>query len=362
MTASSLSAQRAATTEDELVDRLGHDDYHTRLAVRHQIHDIGPTDLMLQALNRGTKSDFVEIRLSSKRLLQQFELDEFDSQISRLLNLRVDATQITLPGWKRYAQLVGDDFAARKVFAKIAAHHFRHLRSLERLTQGSYSKKTTPSSLLELDPYRLTRSDALTWSLLLFYDCAKPKANRTELSSRILNALVHSGLCPSPDRAEDKAVLNRLVAQWLKTHHAIGDTRDRLIVSMRYDCQTAARETCDRVMSAPAASPSSLATAMLAASSLELDGIQQRLVARVDDSRTSHVWQLIASRKTRIRTQVRDVAVALLLHDRGLDPRDFGFIEIQADPLLTYRDHSLGFADNESRKRAHAVARERLGL
>ena len=84
-----------------------------------------------------------------------------------------------------------------------------------------------------------------------------------------------------------------------------------------------------------------------------------RAKARLEDDRVAHGWQMIPSQKTRIRTEVRDVALAVLLHHHGVDPRSVGFEQLQADPLLLYRDHSLGFADqaarSDCRRRAELV-------
>ncbi len=183
-----------------------------------------------------------------------------------------------------------------------------------------------------------------------------------DLSPNILNSLSHSGLGPSRAAGGDMLVIQRLVDQWIVVHPNVGSVRDRLLVAMRYQCQSRAAELSQRTLADNTAGASALATAMLCANVLGQDDLRQQLIARLDDDRTAHIWQLIASRKTKIRTQVRDVALALLLHDRGIDPRHVGFIELQADPLLLFRDHSLGFADDPSREAAHQKGRAQLGI
>ncbi len=131
---------------------------------------------------------------------------------------------------------------------------------------------------------------------------------------------------------------------------------------MRYQCDSLARQLANQTLADDSATAAAQATAMLCASVLGDDDLSAYLRPRLDDARIAHEWQLIPSRKTKIRTQIRDVAMALLLHQQGIDPRQVGFVELQADELMLYRDHSLGFADDKQRAAAHAEGRQRLGL
>ncbi|MFK8115422.1 MAG: hypothetical protein AB8B91_24710, partial [Rubripirellula sp.] len=127
---------------------------------------------------------------------------------------------------------------------------------------------------------------------------------------------------------------------------------ERLLASMRYQCRVLVSELCDGVFQDPQSPAATQVTALLCAAAIGRNDIELQARNKLQDERTAHVWQLIAARKTKIRTQVRDVALALLLQHHGIDPRKAGFTELQADPLLVFRDHSLGFADEEARQRA----------
>lgn len=129
---------------------------------------------------------------------------------------------------------------------------------------------------------------------------------------------------------------------------------------MRYGCHDRAKELCRGVFADLDAPPATQVMAMLCASAIDMSDSEALLRSRLTDQRTAHVWQLIISRKVKIRTQVRDVALALLLHQRGIDPRTVGFNELQADPLLIFRDQSLGFPDDQSRQLTHRQGMEQL--
>jgi len=56
--------------------------------------------------------------------------------------------------------------------------------------------------------------------------------------------------------------------------------------------------------------------------------------------------------KTKYRTQIRDIALAVLVHLSSQDPKQFGFDRIRKNSLYLFDPHSLAFADDESRATA----------
>jgi hypothetical protein len=158
---------------------------------------------------------------------------------------------------------------------------------------------------------------------------------------------------PNIGDSSDAVVVGRMISHWLGSGPSRGTVRQRILIAMRYSCDERASELCDQVLSDTQALPASQVTAMLAAVVLRRPNLRSQLAVRLADDRTAHVWQLISSRHTKIRTQVRDVALALMLHLDKIDPRQVGFDELQADPLLLFRDHSLGFANDDARAAAH---------
>jgi hypothetical protein len=78
----------------------------------------------------------------------------------------------------------------------------------------------------------------------------------------------------------------------------------------------------------------------------------------VSNARTD---QRTASQKIRVETKVSDVAIALLLDQADQDPRQYGFAYLEADPLLRFRDYSLGFESDQARQNAYAKALDFFG-
>lgn len=346
------------TPEQRLVLQLGDDSFHTRQRAQNSILSIGPTEAIKSALQLGSLSESVEIRLSSQRIIARFELAIFDQQIQYLLNPRIASDSITLTGWARFSKLVGTKMSTRRAFATLAKRYSHLLENFE----------SNPESILQhfgtqsLDPRVIGKNDLSRWILILFLDTETKPVYKSPMSFRILNALSHSGLCPHTKTQDEQQLLSSLINAWLVSHKHVGSDQDRLVIAVRYQCQSTAHKLCKKILQSNQSTPTALATGLLAGHALKIENMNRYLISGCDDSRTSHVWQLIASRQTRVKTQVRDVAVAILLHRNGHDPREFGFIEVQADPILMYRDHSLGFRDNLSREKTHLQARAALGF
>ncbi|MGB7344493.1 MAG: hypothetical protein WBD20_09790 [Pirellulaceae bacterium] len=332
-----------------------------RLANDHE------SELLVQtSLQTATLSASLEIHESASRLLHDIELRQTESETARLLDMSVSAESIRLPLWRKYSRMAGSDLQARKLFAKLVDQYIDQLRWLSRCDQTpehvstnrqAIARRVTKLQLSDsLDPYAIATDDAPLWALLFCVDDPASRYGWNGLTTRTTLALVRTGGGPMVGSQGDFEVISRMIAGWIEKSRNTGLDRERLMIALKFGCHQEAHALCDEVLNDPLATPSSHAMALLCASVLQRADLDQQLMRRIDDQRTAHVWQLIASRKTKIRTQVGDVALALLLHRRGIDPRDVGFVELQADPIVVFREHSLGFADETARQRAYANA------
>ncbi len=366
---------RSAETIASLVDSLGDDSFHARqvaarslvVLANHAAPNSNARDGVVAGLYGGLQHPMFEVRTASMRLLQSIGQVEFDRQIDRLLNPHVDPDSIDMAGWRRFSKLAGHDSAARSLFARMATRYPGLIRDLEDVLCGQVSIENWRSrhqrSLERLDACRLDGDDAAAWAILLSSDTVGSHFDSGNVPMRIAMALGKSAMGPRVKDRNDATVIRRLIDHWIDVHQAKVTVRASLLIAMRYGCRRRANELCDRVFADSDALASSQSTAMLCASVLGRPDLESLLSARLQDDRTAHVWQLIASRPKRIRTQVGDVALALLLHHCGIDPREAGFDELRADQFVVYRDHSLGFVDDpardSARRRAAELMRER---
>ncbi|MFG0262927.1 MAG: hypothetical protein ACF788_11100 [Novipirellula sp. JB048] len=370
-----LTPNRPLAPPQYWIELLDADQYATRKkAVAHLLSDAHHPNRTAEArravhesLLQALEHESLEVRWQSRRLLRQIEQATREDQIERLLNPRADAASIDLLGWQSFAELVGDDRASRRFYAHLYQAQTQRIESWLRVNVSETPRAMEPIATDARRVFNSLQTDDLDgWALLLFVDSLTPRRTQADLSTPMMIALAHSNLAPDLARAADAALLRRLIRAWLVRHATIGNRCDQLLIAMRYQCKPLATQLCMRILDDRDCPASWQTTAMLAASALgsspstfpanHLDAI---LISRLGDKRTAARWQLVPARQTTIQTQVGDVAMAMLLHRHQLDPRRAGFSELQADPMLIYRDHSIGFGDDSQRERAH---RQAMGL
>ena len=101
---------------------------------------------------------------------------------------------------------------------------------------------------------------------------------------------------------------------------------------------------------------------MLTLTAVNPEAAADELPGFLTDRRVCQIWQIMASRRRAVQTQLGDTALALLMYCRGIDPRDAGYLDLQADPLNVYREQSLGFETENQRSKAHRIGLLMLGL
>ncbi|MEO1528245.1 MAG: hypothetical protein AAFX06_22720 [Planctomycetota bacterium] len=348
----------------DLIENLGADSYTSRRQARHSLLQMAKQDATLaeqvRRLLRAAqeKTDDFESKLATRSLLADLREIEFDASINRFLyDPAFDADQMT--GWESFAGCAGHDDHARRLFVSVLKRNPSFVVSLQ---DRDYVALTR---FAEAD---LRRDDAVGWSMLLATACQTPTVLPSDVVFRVNAALRCDGAGPMvvagpitengiPSWRE--RVLQRMISRYLD--HSAMDIRDKICIGIRYQCPRA-EEWCHEVLANRNETASRTVTALLGLSKLSPhdERVDSLLSSYRGDYRTSHVWRSMAAEKTTRRTQVRDIAVALSLHRKGVDPRSVGFDMLQADPILMFRAYSLGFESGEAREASFLEALARL--
>ncbi len=344
---------------ESLVHQLDDPSFHVRSHAAQRLIAIavdgppGDAGRVIETLRR-MQSDSTESRLAAREILLEISQQNRHREINRLLNPRITSDKIQLDGWRAFRASAGDDMSARRLFAMLSQQYPRWLRQIESGGPGRLKQ------LDELDPFHLPAEDAIGWAMLLLLDLHSGAA-ASEVSKKVATTLSSSAMGPSVTARRQAEVLRRLIDSWVRSPTSNVTVRQRLLIAMRYRCRDSANHFCERIFAQREVPAPTCVTALLCAAALGRADVESEARIRLADRRTAHVWQLIPSNQTRIRTQVADVALAVLLRQHGVDPRIAGFAETQADPILVYRAHSLGFPDESSRRRAQEKSESLLG-
>ena len=366
---SSAPADEPDGNIQQWIKLLGHDSYRTRDKASRELIRLAEHSAtrlsVIDALQHAAKHESFEVRAATKEIQNEILDRSRERQIQELLTPGLAAEAIQLPGWKVYSQLAGKDLVARRLFVELQNRYPNVMRVLEGWSQPRTGDQSGSSNFRTLnswlDPYNTPTEAHGRWALVLCFDICSPQSRVPNRSGRVSLALCQNAIGPKLGTDSNSIVVRRMIGNWIDGQRTSFD-RELLMIAMKFGCSDQTNKICERIFADVLAPPSEQTLALLAASKLDRTDLEQEILLRIDNDRVAHVWQLIASRKKKIRTQVRDVAMALLLRSRGIDPRDVGFTELQADQVTIYREHSLGFSDEDTRRKAYHLAAEAMNV
>jgi len=352
LAATSIAAPpKTAETIEVLLRDLSADAYTTRRRAEQRLLGLAAESTEVEerllrrldvALGQATgdppRGD-LEGYVAKRRLQQTLRQQRLEMRLDRFLYDPSfdDESFSDWPDFRRYA---GAGVTSRLLFAELTRR-----RGIEGMSSPSVFA-WVPANL---DSIR--GQDTALWCATLIAAC-RPEGSASQGRLIELTATLRcEGGGPMPRNENERQVLANVMAHYLRRPEI--DSRDRIVIGLRFGCRRVTLQECHRVLNDPEQSPSRIVTAMLAGSALDAAEIEAWIRQYRHDHRISHTWRSMAPPKATRRTQVRDVALAIELHRAGIDPRSRGFDALVADPVLVFRPYSLGFESDGARRRAH---------
>ena len=292
-----------------------------------------------------------EIRRQCRRLWSAVEeryLQEFVSAW--------DASRAcSLAEWPRYRKLLGETKEARELFASMHRAEPELLVALSRQS-GEGAKKDGDAGSNWLEVVIGKRSTRFEKGARAGED----PAVATGAAAALLYAGLNAGRTVSPEgntalaiviestnlksAMEKSEPLRRLVAAWVERNPLVNG----LSPAIRFQSPKAL-ENVSRILQDPAAPASGKQDALLFLAKGGRAGDRSLMLPLLDD-RTVIDTYFFNGRD--IELQVRDVALAAVIHLAGQDPQTFGFADRKLDPARLYAPLSLGFEDETKRTAA----------
>jgi hypothetical protein len=159
-----------------------------------------------------------------------------------------------------------------------------------------------------------------------------------------------AALAEGPQAGTLRGLLEAWVARG--THEMLGYYN--LQLAMRYNLKEAGLELARKVLTTPGASTNALQNAALAIGRFGDKSDRPRLEPLLKNSTVCHTWSTPKVQNALVKTEIRDVALVMLLKLTDQEPKDFGFNLLEPSTLTVYQIYSFGFADNADREAALA--------
>lgn len=353
----------AAADAARLVRQLGDKSYLKRQQAQRLLGEMGVSakDALLAARNdpdaeiRFRVGQLLQtvLEIDFQRTLEEFVASSSDPSGKESANGKSDAP--TLPGWDRFRHLVGGDHAARRLFVEMQ-------RAERDLLAMSESRPTVAGEVLELRCQQLQEAlqpaDDEDEVLSLGSICAflfvagDPDVVLSTQGAAYVNNFSHQTPLQEAIRAgEYVEPLRALLGGWVKRRFDDNMvTYQNVQLALLYNLPQAIEPAAALANRKDA--PAHLRPyGVLAVGKLGGKAQLASLEPLLDDATE---FTMHGRDNQQIRTQIRDVALAVMVHLSGQKLIDYGFDHFSLNPSMLFNPGSLGFNKPETREKALA--------
>jgi hypothetical protein len=336
-----------------LVRQLGADSFQVREQASNGLIRLGRA--AKSALQAGLQDSDLEIRRRCQYLLPIALKRDLEVRLAAFIADKDGKTTCDLPGWTRYRQLVGTDAAARQFFVDVQKADADLLETSESQPAAAGDKFAVRCQFLQQFMYNptnqgppITLADIANLLLVGTDPQVKVPMNVTWQFTNLLNFQLTQKL--RSDR--HSPLVKKLLIQWVKQRTDDGALGQTLDLVMKLDLKEGL-DIALKELKNPSAQAYNRAMALMTVA--KLDGKKHLDVFEPLLKETGQVGNF-GFNNVRGTTEVRDVALAMLIHLNGQKIKDYDFIaaEIFGGDELNFQNGPifLGFADSTKRDAA----------
>ena len=344
---------------EQLIDQLGSSSFSARQQASRQLKQIGPA--AKSALVKALTSSDAEIRHRSRDILGHVLEIDLENRIAAFV-ADDTGTFDDLPGLTLYQSLAGTSRPAQRLFIRAIRAEPLLLESLD--FDAEYASATIKSRAQNLwnqfqrnPSYREISVDKVHYQscvAALIITIANPEI---ELDDRTLYFMLQhferSGLSTYLNRGSEheeavRGLVRPLIARSANTIYATHFIRLAVNHNLKSGLVPAEAILRDRQGEQQ---PYEVLQALLAVGKLGSKDHIQLLTPLLSDVTLLH-QPMNGRAKVKIKSQMRDAALAVMIHLSGQDPKDYGYTHIAANSIWLFEQTSMGFTSDEERDEA----------
>ncbi len=340
---------------------LGADEYTVRKAAADRLKEGGA--VARAALDDVVNAPDPEIRAAARRLVAFIDEHEFNHRLAKFAADVDGRDGINLPGWQEFRRLVGRDKAARSLFVEMQ-------REESVLLQRVFESPTKNNEIgweeelgARMNWRILSRQNGLTSPLgsnatMLFLG-ALPTANLPDNAASSLAQLAQMPPIGTAltDKRPDNAV-RRLLVAWIvhcpnRNEQILQQRLNLMLQHQLAEAISLPLQIVQRVPNYVTLHPSHRVMAILAVGKFGSAKDALALEPLLDDlSDYLPAPKTNGPQEYQHGVQVRDVALATMLHLTNQEPVTYGFLHVRPHPQTIFDATSLGMENNDVRDAA----------
>ncbi|MDA7977489.1 MAG: hypothetical protein MPJ50_01810 [Pirellulales bacterium] len=338
------SAQQAI----QLVEQLSSQRFQERDQATRKLAAMGMT--AVAALQAGLESSDAEVRSRCQAILADVIGRDFEDRVKRFQADPDGTDGYGLPGFDAYTQLLGNTPATRTLFANMLEQSRGVMMALSRdpeeLAVAIDTQIVNVSHIME-SPAAMAA---------LFFASSRPNVRCETPTLDMLNFLSTSRVftemaTTGPGAEACQSILN----EWITANGDLVRPADCVYMALRYGLP-AGLPLAQSLAADPGADANDRMHAVLAVAKLG-DASHSGLLVKLFDEQDV----CLTYANTNWEAQLRDIALACVLHLKGEDPKDFGFVNRERSDATLYTPVTLSFAGERERQLAFAKYHARFG-
>jgi hypothetical protein len=371
--ASNGAAPAALPRAVDLLASLGDDNYVVRRNAEQALLSRGEAvrSMLLSAVDTHVDP---EVRQRSRQLvaaLDSIRARQYREALEARLTAFVEgelpqASDEAFPGWKAFRESIGGDRTARELFAQMHRSEPELLsqlagdpREFSRSLSARLLKIT--QSLSHPLPYYRTAITPGRAAALFFAATRADVELDTKTASQLYSMASQQTIRPALAESGGDPMFRKVVGRWV----ALDQKGDRnlayykVLLATQHDLKEGREAGLNLLRDDKAAATSyQYLQALLAVARF---GTEKDVEVVEPLLKNNTVCQTTTMSVNNVRrtytTQVRDVALAVLVHLTGQDHRAYGFDRLQKNPRTVFASHTLGFEKDNDKGREEGLAK-----
>jgi hypothetical protein len=334
----------------ELVALLSDEDFELREAASTALVKLGT--VAKAAVEGGVGDSDPEVRFRCRRILNSIAYNE---RFGRLEAFAADVDGkkgLSLPGWDRYTKLIGDDKTSRRLFVDMQRAESALIEAAEKNPKSAADTMVKRCQQLQQSMrYPQFGAGMHSVAAVLFLISDERVPMNDQIGMQLYNLCNQSAFRTAAENGVEKTQLRTLLGAYIKRGGGRNTAYYRLMLAMRYDLKEGL-DVAEEMLTTAGMSHHYKQYAMLTIAKLDAKqhmGLLEKLLE--DKSQCTAHTTVRNGKRTVYQTQVRDVALASIIHLSGEDPKKFGFDRlVRANPYL-FSPGTMGFENDEQRKK-----------
>lgn len=339
---------------DSLVDQLGAGQFAKRQDASRELVKVGVP--AIPALRVALKSPDAEIRQRAAKVLENVREVDFQARLEAFA-MDIDGTRnIQLPAWNLFRKRIGDDNVARGIFVEMQRAEPRLLEAIDsgdvKVSSELLRGRAQSSLQVVQSPISNNRRPQLsmgTVASMLLVAATEDVPVEDHVGNQLNQLVYQSSFLGSARNGTQSQPLKKLLSQWILKEHTPNQGYYNVLLAFNFDLPEG-REVALRLLKHEGLQVHVLPYAIAGIGKFGTVGDVKILEPLLKNTHICSV-QNIGDNKV-VKTQVRDVALAMLVHLTKQEIKDYGFEKAQPNPQFIYMPNSLGFIDDKAREAA----------